>query len=53
MLRSSATSWLPLVTSAESTLAKVHQNKQLKLSLESTLNEKQGMGEGIQLTEIG
>jgi hypothetical protein len=38
-----------VVTYAESTVAKVHQNNQLKLPLESTLDEKQGDGGGYQV----
>jgi hypothetical protein len=36
-----------ILTPAESTLVKVYQNKQLKLPLESTLDEKQGVGDVI------
>jgi hypothetical protein len=38
-------------TPAESTLAKVFQNKQLELPLESTLDEKQWDGGGVATEE--
>jgi hypothetical protein len=39
---------LPLVTSGESTLAEVYQTKRLRFPLESTLDEKQEDGGGMQ-----
>jgi hypothetical protein len=38
-------------TPAESTLAKVYQNKGLELPLESTLDENRGMEGGVVVTE--